>query len=70
LLLHTSYLPLGVPNWLVKHHAQGRLLHPHHSQQPLTQLLTKKGFQWNDQAQAAFDELKLAMVNTRSEQFY
>jgi hypothetical protein len=31
---------------------------------PLTQLLTKKGFQWNDQAQAAFDELKRAMVNT------
>jgi hypothetical protein len=29
LLLHTSYLPLGVPNWLVKHHAQGRLLHIH-----------------------------------------
>jgi hypothetical protein len=26
LLLHTSYLPLGVPNGLVKHHAQGRLL--------------------------------------------
>jgi hypothetical protein len=29
LLLHTSYLPLGVPNWLVNHHAQGRLLHIH-----------------------------------------
>jgi hypothetical protein len=29
LLLHTSYLPLGVPNWLVKHHAQGSLLHIH-----------------------------------------
>jgi hypothetical protein len=24
LLLHTSYLPLGVPNGLVKHHAQGQ----------------------------------------------
>jgi hypothetical protein len=29
LLLHTSYLPLGVPNGLVNHHAQGRLLHIH-----------------------------------------
>jgi hypothetical protein len=26
--LHSSYLPLGVPNGLVNHHAQGRLL-PH-----------------------------------------
>jgi hypothetical protein len=25
--LHSSYLPLGVPNGLVNHHAQGRLLH-------------------------------------------
>jgi hypothetical protein len=25
--LHSSYLPLGVPNGLVIHHAQGRLLH-------------------------------------------
>ena len=29
MLLHTSYLPLGVPNGLVNHHAQGRLLHIH-----------------------------------------
>jgi hypothetical protein len=29
LLLHTSYLPLGVPNGLVNHHAQGRLLYTH-----------------------------------------
>jgi hypothetical protein len=29
LLLHSSYLPLGVPNGLVNHHAQGRLLHIH-----------------------------------------
>lgn len=31
---------------------------------PLTQLLTKKGFQWNDQAQQAFEKLKQAMMNT------
>lgn len=31
---------------------------------PLTQLLTKKGFAWNEQAEAAFQELKLSMVNT------
>lgn len=30
----------------------------------LTQLLTKKGFYWNEQAQQAFDTLKQAMVNT------
>jgi hypothetical protein len=33
LLLHTSYLPLGVPNGLVIHHAQGRLLHIHSTKQ-------------------------------------
>lgn len=31
---------------------------------PLTQLLTKKGFHWNEQAQLAFEQLKHAMVNT------
>jgi hypothetical protein len=31
---------------------------------PLTQLLTKKGFQWNEAAQQAFEQLKRAMVNT------
>lgn len=31
---------------------------------PLTQLLTKKGFQWNDQAHATFEQLKQAMVST------
>jgi hypothetical protein len=31
---------------------------------PLTRLLTKKGFCWNDAAQQAFDMLKRAMVNT------
>jgi hypothetical protein len=31
---------------------------------PLTLLLTKKGFSWNDQAQAAFEQLKESMVNT------
>jgi hypothetical protein len=31
---------------------------------PLTQLLTKKGFEWNDQATAAFLHLKTAMTNT------
>lgn len=31
---------------------------------PLTTLLTKKGFEWKDQAQAAFELLKRAMANT------
>lgn len=31
---------------------------------PLTQLLTKKGFEWNDQAEQAFTALKQAMVHT------
>lgn len=31
---------------------------------PLTQQLTKKGFQWTEQAQLAFDTLKQAMVTT------
>lgn len=31
---------------------------------PLTQLLTKKGFAWTEQAQAAFELLKDAMMNT------
>lgn len=31
---------------------------------PLTQLLTKKGFAWNDKAQQAFKLLKQAMVST------
>jgi hypothetical protein len=31
---------------------------------PLTQLLTKKGFEWSDTAQAAFAALKEAMTNT------
>lgn len=31
---------------------------------PLTQLLTKKGFHWNEQAQDAFEQLKVAMVST------
>lgn len=31
---------------------------------PLTQLLTKKGFAWNEQAQEAFQQLKQSMVNT------
>lgn len=31
---------------------------------PLTQLLTKKGFLWNEQAQLAFEQLKAAMVST------
>jgi hypothetical protein len=31
---------------------------------PLTQLLTKKGFEWNEQATAAFQSLKLAMTST------
>uniref|UniRef100_A0A452XPU9 Reverse transcriptase/retrotransposon-derived protein RNase H-like domain-containing protein n=2 Tax=Aegilops tauschii subsp. strangulata TaxID=200361 RepID=A0A452XPU9_AEGTS len=31
---------------------------------PLTQLLTKKGFLWSDQAAQAFEELKRAMSST------
>ena len=31
---------------------------------PLTQLFTKKGFQWYDAAQVAFEQLKQAMRNT------
>lgn len=31
---------------------------------PLTQLLTKKGFHWDDRTQAAFELLKQAMVQT------
>lgn len=31
---------------------------------PLTNLLRHKNFQWNPQAQAAFDELKIAMSKT------
>jgi hypothetical protein len=33
LLLRSSYLPLGVPNGLVIHHAQGRLLHNNYTPQ-------------------------------------
>ncbi|GJR21632.1 transposon ty3-G gag-pol polyprotein, partial [Tanacetum coccineum] len=32
--------------------------------QPLTALLRKNAFQWNSQAQTAFEELKLAMINS------
>uniref|UniRef100_A0A453D0P3 Reverse transcriptase domain-containing protein n=1 Tax=Aegilops tauschii subsp. strangulata TaxID=200361 RepID=A0A453D0P3_AEGTS len=31
---------------------------------PLTQLLTKKGFVWTEQAQTAFEHIKTAMVST------
>jgi hypothetical protein len=31
---------------------------------PLTQLLTKKGFDWTEQATAAFLQLKTAMLST------